>query len=77
MNPGGQLANTTRPLKGSGQRTEWLPAAEVAYGFQGQGKRRELECICTAVPGEQILAKVPLPPLTLTFLLQHPSLFET
>eukprot|EP00873_Tetraselmis_striata_P001553 jgi/Tetstr1/421817/TSEL_012718.t1 len=58
INPGGQLANTTRPLQGSGQRTEWLPTSEVAYGFQAQAKRKQLDHICNAVPGEQVLAKV-------------------
>jgi hypothetical protein len=53
-----QITNTKRPLLGSGVRTEWVPASDVAYGFQTKQRRQEIDHLTNAVDSEQIMRKV-------------------
>lgn len=54
----GIIANPTRPMTGSGERTEWIPNLGTAYTFQSPEKRNLMEKLKQVVTGDCIMAKI-------------------
>mmetsp|Transcript_54941 Transcript_54941/g.174669 ORF Transcript_54941/g.174669 Transcript_54941/m.174669 type:complete len:289 (+) Transcript_54941:303-1169(+) len=54
----GVLANTSRPLAGTGHRTKWAAEPQAAFTFQDPGKRSAQEQVEGAVGVDEMMAKV-------------------